>query len=283
MKKYIVYLLLSLVFLLGIFLYQGLSVRDKNLHLVVCNVGQGDAIYIKTPSGKDVLVDGGPNDKVSDCLNKHMPFWDRDIELMVLTHPDADHITGLVNVLERYNVLHFVTSKTSKNTGIYRKFTEALKAEGLSPKYVFQNDNIDFGDGVISNILWPVSEALIKYNRASEVNELSVIQVINFGDFKALLTGDAGETVHETLIGFLNGIDVIKVPHHGSKTGMSEIFISKLNPSLAVISVGKNNRYGHPTKYILDLLTKYKIKTLRTDKNGEVEIVSDGKSYWVVN
>jgi len=281
MKKYIIYLSLSLFFILGIFLYQGLSLRDANLHMVFCDVGQGDAIYIKTPSGKDVLVDGGGNDKVLDCLTKHMPFWDRTIELMILTHPDADHVTGLVPVLQRYTVLHFVTSKTSKETGIYKKFMQALQIEGLTPRYVFLNDKIDFGDGLISDVLWPSLDALDEFKSPSKVNELSVIQVLVFGEFKALLTGDASAKVQDRLIGSLSGIGIVKVPHHGSKTGMSEDYINSLKPSVAVISVGKNNRYGHPTGFILDLLSKYKIKTLRTDKNGEVEIVSDGKSYWI--
>lgn len=281
MKKYVIYLSLSLFFLLGIFLHQGLSFKDENLHLVVCDVGQGDAIYIKTPSGKDVLVDGGENDKVLDCLTKHMPFWDRTIELMILTHPDADHVTGLVPVLQRYTVLHFVTSKTSKETGIYKKFMQALREEGLTPKYVFLSDKIDFEDGLSSDIYWPTEASLNEFRSPSDINELSVIQVLTYGNFKALLTGDAGVKVQDRLVTSLSGIDVLKVPHHGSKTGMSDYYLSMLKPSLAIISVGKSNRYGHPTGFILDLLAKYSIKTLRTDKNGEVEIVSNGKDYWI--
>src|SRR3990167_2276734 len=147
MKKYLALSLLSLFLLLSLFFYQYTKTNDTNLHLVVCDVGQGDAIYLKTPSGKDVLVDGGPNDSVLNCLTNNMPFWDRTIDLIVLTHPDADHITGLIPVLERYNVLHFVTSKTSKSTAIYKNFLKALENEGLELKYVFANDKINFGDG----------------------------------------------------------------------------------------------------------------------------------------
>ena len=109
MKRYLSLVLLSLFFLGGIFFYQSAKINDGKLHLIVCDVGQGDAIYLKTPSGKDILVDGGPNDSVLNCLNNNMPFWDRTLDLVVLTHPDADHISGLVSVLERYTVLHFVT------------------------------------------------------------------------------------------------------------------------------------------------------------------------------
>lgn len=283
MKKYIAYLLISLFFLSGIFLFQDLSRDDKNLHIVFCDVGQGDAIYIKTPNGKDVLVDGGPNDKVLDCLTRNMPFWDRTIDLMIATHPDADHITGLVPVLERYIVLHFVTSNTLKGTGIYKRLIESLKNEGLTPRYVYQNDKIDFGDGVVSNIYWPKLQAFTEFNRASEVNELSVVQEISFGKFELLLTGDAGFSVQDRLIGLINDVDVLMLPHHGSKTGVSESFISSLKPSLSVISVGNKNRYGHPTSFILDLLAKYKIKTLRTDKVGDIEVVSNGETFWLNN
>lgn len=283
MKKHAVYLLISLFFLLGIFIYQGSLLDDKNLHIIYCDVGQGDAIYIKTPNGKDVLVDGGPNDKVLDCLTKHMPFWDRTIDLMVATHPDADHITGLVSVLERYTVLHFVTSNTLKKTGIYKRLVESIKNEGLTPRFLYQNDKIDFGDGVVSNVYWPTEAAFSEFNNLSEVNDLSVVQQINFGNFQALLTGDAGFRVQDRLLGLISDVDVLMLPHHGSKTGVSESFINTLKPDLSIISVGSKNRYGHPTTFILDLLAKYKIKTLRTDKVGEIEVVSNGETFWLNN
>src|SRR3972149_6635312 len=192
MKRYLSLVLLSLFFLGGIFFYQSAKINDGKLHLVVCDVGQGDAIYLKTPSGKDILVDGGPNDSVLNCLTNNMPFWDRTIDLIVLTHPDADHITGLVPVLERYNVLHFVTSKTTKTTAIYKKFLNALEKEGLELKYIFAKDRIDFGDGTVSNIIWPKAELFSQTVAGSKVNEYSVIQLLSYGNFQILLTGDAG-------------------------------------------------------------------------------------------
>ncbi|MBI3985046.1 MAG: MBL fold metallo-hydrolase [Candidatus Levybacteria bacterium] len=285
MKNYLFLTIASFFALLGIFFYQESVNNDKNLHLVVCDVGQGDSIYIKTPSGKDILVDAGPSDKVLDCLGSNMPFWDRDIELVILTHPDADHLTGLVSVLERYNVLNFVTSKTSKDTGIYKKFLKALKNEGLSLKYVFANDKIDFSDGSFSNVIWPSSEATQKLNpkNYSVVNEYSIIQVLQYGNFRALLTGDAGKVVEDQIAAIAGDVDLLKVPHHGSKTGMSDYFLSQVLPEISIISVGKGNRYGHPTKEALDLLSKYKTEILRTDKEGEIEIITNGKTFWRVD
>jgi len=282
MKKYLILSILSLLILTGLFFYQNAKINDGKLHLVVCDVGQGDAIYLKTPSGKDILVDGGPNDSVLNCLTNNMPFWDRTIDLIVLTHPDADHITGLVSVLERYNVLHFVTSKTTKTTAIYKKFLNALEKEGLELKYVFAKDRIDFGDGTVSNIIWPDSSLFnSKQIRESGVNEYSVIQLISYGNFQALLTGDAGSLVMDEIAKDAGDIDILKIPHHGSKTGMSDYFLTEIKPEAAVISVGAKNRYGHPTQFSLDLLSKHNVKTLRTDKNGEIEIVTTGPDYEV--
>jgi len=282
MKKYLTLSLLSLFLLGGLFFYQNAKLNDQRLHLVVCNVGQGDAIYIKTPSGKDILVDGGPNDLVLNCLTSNMPFWDRTIDLVILTHPDADHITGLIPVLERYNVLHFVTSKTSKSTAIYKNFLKALENEDLELKYVFANDKINFGDGVVSKIIWPSFGSLnSQVIKESEVNEYSVIQLITYGNFKALLTGDAGVFTVDKIVKDAGDIDVLKVPHHGSKTGFSSLFLENTRPEVGLISVGAKNRYGHPSAYSLDLLNKHNVKVLRTDKNGEIEVLSDGKSYEV--
>lgn len=282
MKKYIFLSFVSLLFLSGLFFYQNAKLNDGKLHLVICDVGQGDAIYLKTPSGKDILVDGGPNAEVLDCLTNNMPFWDRTIDLVVLTHPDADHITGLIPVLERYSVLHFVTSKTSKSTAIYKKFLQILENEGLELKYVFANDKINFGDGVVSKIIWPSPKLFSGEEvKESKVNEYSVIQLITYGNFEALLTGDAGSEIMVQIANSAGDIDILKVPHHGSKTGMNGNFLSEVKPEIAVISVGVKNRYGHPSNYSLDLLDKHNVKVFRTDKNEEIKIVSDGNSYEV--
>src|SRR3989304_51220 len=237
MKKYLTLSLLSLFLLGGLFFYQNAKLNDQRLHLVVCNVGQGDAIYIKTPSGKDILVDGGPNDLVLNCLTSNMPFWDRTIDLVILTHPDADHITGLIPVLERYNVLHFVTSKTSKSTAIYKNFLKALENEDLELKYVFANDKINFGDGVVSKIIWPSFGSLnSQVIKESDGNDYSVIQLITYGNFKALLTGDAGVFTVDKIVKDAGDIDVLKVPHHGSKTGFSSLFLENTRPEDGLIS-----------------------------------------------
>nr|MBI5455993.1 MBL fold metallo-hydrolase [Candidatus Levybacteria bacterium] len=283
----------SVLFLLGgIFLYQNQKFNDGKLHFIVCDVGQGDGILIRTSNGSDILIDGGPDDSILNCLQNHMPFWDRDIEVMMLTHPHADHLTGLISVLKRYKVMHYVTENLKYNSLAYRKLQDVLAKNNLTAKFNFSGDRIDFADKTSLLTIWPKgislenqelqdSQNLTKDNPSLDVNGFSLIELLSYGNFKVLLTGDAGVLVEDKIANSIGKIDVLKVPHHGSKTGMSDLFLSEINPKLAIISVGAKNRYGHPAKIALDLLAKYNIKMLRTDKNGEVEVVSDGKSFKV--
>lgn len=288
MKKYLFLIIVSLFSLGALFFYQSSNLNDGKLHLIVCNVGQGDGILIRTPNGSDILIDGGPDDSILNCLSNHLPFWDRDIEVIILTHPHADHLTGLISVLQRYTVLHYITENVPYNSAVYKKLQGVLKEKNLNPKYLFSGDKINFIDKTILTTIWPdkswfESQTLTPKQESInlDVNGFSVIELLSYGNFKALLTGDAGSEVEDKIAVNIGKIDVLKVPHHGSKTGMSDFFLSNINPSLAIISVGAHNRYGHPAQIALDLLSNHNIKTLRTDKNGEVEVVSDGKNYQV--
>ncbi len=259
--------------------------NDSKLHIVICNVGQGDAIFIRTPAQIDILIDGGPDKKVLDCLGRHMPFWDRSLDLVIMTHPDADHSTGLVDVIKRYQVSSFYTEEVAGKTQIFKLLETVLAEKKLSAKYLHLGDRLSDSSGFSMQTLWPSTEAInsLDQNRSNlRLNELSVVELISYGKFSALLTGDAGSIVMDQIADQARSIIILKVPHHGSKTGMSDHFLSLTSPELAVISVGAKNRYGHPTKFSLDLLTKHKVRTLRTDLNGEVEILSDGKTWSVV-
>jgi competence protein ComEC len=288
MLKYLLLIFTSLFLLLGIIFYQNAKLNDGKLHVVVCDVGQGDGILIRTADGSDILVDGGPDDSILNCLASHMPFWDRTIELMVLTHPHTDHAEGLIDVLKRYAVLHFVTEKVFGNTATYKRLEDGLAAQKLTAKYLFNGDRIDLADKTQLLTLWPTAE-LANSNQLQDKNDsqnldlngFSLIQLFTYGNFTMLLTGDAGSLAEDKIAVEVGKVDVLKVPHHGSKTGMSDYFLSQISPSLAIISVGANNRYGHPAQTALDLLKSHNIKIFRTDKNGTVEIVSDGKTFSV--
>src|ERR1035437_4233760 len=155
MTKYLYLCLVSLFLLGGFFFYQSAKFGDGKLHLVVCDVGQGDAIFVRTPNGSDVLIDGGPDDSVLNCLSKHMPFWDRTIELMVLTHPHADHLTGLISVLNRYKVMHYVTENVESSTSSSKRLQAALAVQGLTANFTISGERIDFADKTVISTVWP--------------------------------------------------------------------------------------------------------------------------------
>jgi len=274
----------------GIFFYQYAKFNDGKLHLVFCDVGQGDAIFIRTSTGSNILIDGGPDDSVLNCLSKHMPFWDKNIQLIILTHPHADHYTGLISVIKRYNVMSYDTENV-ENPGFGTKILQDnLALKNLSAKYLQKGDKLTNQSNFSLLTLWSGADSVqdATNNSPSEaknldLNGFSVVELLSYGSFKALLTGDAGIIVEDKIAKEVGKIDVLKVPHHGSKTGLSSLFLEITKPDLAVISVGAKNRYGHPSQEALTLLENNNIKVLRTDMNGEVEIVSDGRTWKIIN
>jgi len=275
-----------------------LSYSDNKLHLIFCDVGQGDAI-LAVRGRTQILIDGGPSDKVLVCLSQHIPFWDRDLEMVVLTHPEYDHITGLVSVIDRYNVRQIVSNSLLTESGVFSNFRSGVIAREIpvySPKI---GDKIKIGN-LEMEILFPLEKLgeEIVWEKAGEpavlgltsftgdFNKTAIVFELKYDQFEALFTGDIGVEQEKEINGELESIEVLKVAHHGSKYSTSEEFLEKIKPSLAVISVGASNRYGHPTSEVLQRLSKLdlpagrQVKILRTDIDGEVEIVSDGESWY---
>lgn len=292
MKRTIAVGFISSIILVGIFLYQSASLNNGKLNIVFCNVGQGDAIFIRSPSGKDILVDAGPNNKVLDCLSRHMPFWDKTIEIAILTHPHSDHLNGFLDVLKNYKVLSFVTLDLKNNTSSFNAMLESLKEEKINIGFVYEGDRFRFKDGLSISIVGPSREFLVKTSPRGLIGErnefANVVSLIKFKNFSALLTGDSQrEELKEALrlsvfAGFAQGkISILQAPHHGSKTGLTEELLNQANPKLAVISVGQMNKYGHPATEIIELLKNKGIKILRTDEHGEIEISTDGLTWAV--
>ncbi len=292
MKRTIAVGFISSIILVGIFLYQSASLNNGKLNIVFCNVGQGDAIFIRSPSGKDILVDAGPNNKVLDCLSRHMPFWDKTIEIAILTHPHSDHLNGFLDVLKNYKVLSFVTLDLKNNTSSFNAMLESLKEEKINIGFVYEGDRFIFKDGLSISIVGPSREFLVKTSPRGLIGErnefANVVSLIKFKNFSALLTGDSQrEELKEALRLSANWriaqgkISILQVPHHGSKTGLTEELLNQANPKLAVISVGQMNKYGHPATEIIELLKNKGIKILRTDEHGEIEISTDGLTWAV--
>lgn len=276
MRNKLIIFSLSLLFLFGFFVYQLSKYNDGKLHIVFCNVGQGDAIFMRTPKGADILVDGGPDDKVLSCLSRHMPFWDRDLELVFATHPDADHITGLASVLKSYKVLAFDTSEKSRGTKVYKTIQENIGSEKIPERYIFSDDKFELSDNVIIKELWPSKDYVESNQKSNDTNSFSLVQLISFGKFKLLLTGDIEAEILDKLLGTGLTVNVFKLPHHGSKTGVNEKTFELIKPGLSIISAGKNNRYHHPSPEVLSMLKRHGLDYKRTDIDGEIEIVTDG-------
>lgn len=283
-KKLYLLVLFIAIGILGIVIYQKITLDDGRLHLIFCDVGQGDAILIRTPRGSDILVDGGPDERVLRCLNKHLPFWDRKLEMVILSHPHADHFTGLLSILKRYSVLSFVTENLVNKSLGFSQLLKELEVEKLSIQNVYAGDKFTTKDGLSFKILAPSRSFLERTSSAGEIGEsgefASLVTLVSFGEFDFLLTGDSQvEELKEGVETRLSRVEVLQVPHHGSRSGLDSSFLNEVRPRLAVISVGKNNRYGHPNEEILKILRDMDIKMLRTDLNGEVEIISDGKKW----
>ncbi len=287
MKKAIVSAFVSLLFLLILFISQNQQFSDGKLHVVFCDVGQGDGIFIRTPKGMNVIVDGGPNDKILDCLSRHMPFWEKTIDLMLLSHPHADHFMGLASVMKRYTVLSFGSEKIdNKKAAGFLSLRQELERNRTPQRFVYAGDSFSSHDGVMFRIMGPSRAFLEATSPNGEIGESkefgSVETLVSYGSFSVLLTGDsqASELREAITSGLLGPVTVLQVPHHGSKTGLDSEILDELYPQLAVISVGKNS-YGHPTPEILKILGDKQIKILRTDKSGDIELVSDGKEWGV--
>ena len=256
------------------------------LRLVFCDVGQGDGMLLITPSGKDIVVDGGPGTKIVDCLGENLPFWDRTIEMVVLTHPQKDHMEGLLSVLSRYKVKMIATTGVENETELFKAWQTAIKAEGAKIYVPKAGDRLVLdsvrGQTSSMDVLWPTSEKLEIWKLAglSELNKSSVVLRLQMDGFCAYLTGDIPK---EILEGLIDGTcQVLKISHHGSKTGTNQEILDSVKPAVAIIQVGKNS-FGHPHKEVIDLLTSKGVKIYRNDINGVIEVGSDGKNWRVKN
>jgi competence protein ComEC len=278
---------------------------EPKLKIIACDVGQGDAILI-TYSDIQILVDGGPNDKVLDCLSKHLAFWDREIELVVLTHPQKDHYGGLIEVFRRYKVGHFLANALDSSSEDYQVLKNVVGGGGsevINPTTgmvirlsLIRLDILNPSDIYLADNLTPkISQVASKnvlgaYTSSIDPNLLSITFLLDYKNFEALFTGDIDKEISDDIAEMLVGdpdiedgvIEYLKVPHHGSKNGLSQNLLNVMHPVVSVVSNSKNNSYGHPHKEILDMLESSGTRILRTDEAGDVVVVSDGESYSLI-
>jgi competence protein ComEC len=260
-----------------------ISIPTSNaLKVVACDVGQGDAFLVQQGNSQ-ILIDGGPGNSVVDCLSRHIPFWERNIEVVVLTHPQLDHYEGLIDVFKRYNVKYFIASEVNSSNEGYRVLQKEVGGSRVSIQNPLPHKDIRIGL-IYLDILYPSDEEDLSEDNVlgsnttdEDPNNYSIVFELRYKNFEMLFTGDIGpEVMGEVIASGVNDVDVLKVPHHGSKNGLTAELLKASEPELAIISAGRKNRFGHPHKEVLELLENNIVKTLRTDQMGEVVIYTDG-------
>lgn len=249
------------------------NLPDNKLHVWFCDVGQGDAILVRTPNQQKILIDGGPDNSVLSCLGRNLPFYDRQIDFVVLTHPHSDHLFGLIEVLKRYQVKRILFLGAFEKTYEYTKFSSLIQEKHIPSSAASIGDGFNLGL-VKFSILYPFNSLAGKNYKS--FNNPCLVSKISFAQRNFIFACDL-EKQHEKELVLKNldlQADVLKVPHHGSKN-LEEGFFQKIHPKIAIISVGKNNRFGHPHKFTLEKLQKIGAIIFRTDLNGTIEITVD--------
>lgn len=285
MRKYTLYTLFLVTVGVWLAVFQS---PEQNLQVIACDVGQGDAILIQHQSDQ-ILIDGGPDSKVLDCLGRYMPFWDRKIELVVNTHPERDHAGGLIDVFDNYEVDSFLTNDL--NEPVFSTSTSSVlksRIGGVANVLHPTSDILHLRLGLIYlDILRPLGELPITKNQSP--NNLSIVLLLKYSNYKALFLGDIENVVSDKLsiVSSVQGVDYIKIPHHGSKNGLSQKLLDATSQSLpagrqvAVISVGAKNSYGHPHESILNMLARDGLRVLRTDLLGDIVVETDGRDIYI--
>jgi competence protein ComEC len=247
---------------------------DSNLEVDFLNVGQGDSELVKTPFGQNILIDGGPDNSVLKELGAHLPFWDRKIDLMVLSHPHEDHITGLVDVLERYDVKKVIYTGAAYNAPVYAAWLKLITDKKIPLVLITRPQIINLSENCHLQILYP--QASLVGASFADLNDTSLVVRLAYGQTNFLFTGDAGQAVEAKLAKDDLPAQVLKVGHHGSDYSTAKEFIVSVKPEIAVIEVGAKNKYGLPSERTINMLGRGKIKVYRTDMDGTIRVQSDG-------
>lgn len=251
------------------------------------DVGQGDAILIKTPKGQTILIDGGPDNKVLEKLGKYLSPIQKRIDIILLTHPHADHVAGLIEILRRYDIGLVILSGADLKTDNYNQFLTAVRDNGAEVLIASAGDAVHFDKNAELDIISPDENSGGKvFNGKSEgfgangndVNDTSIVGKLIYGDFSILFTGDATFKIENRLLVYGDNLksDILKVGHHGSKYSSSLSFLKAVSPKAAIVEVGAKNRYGHPSPATLSRFKMFNASILRTDRNGDIKVLSDG-------
>lgn len=276
-KNLIKYLILPLLVLSVLFAFYFKHEEQDWLHVNFYDVGQGDAFLITTYEGNQILVDGGPGDTVVEKLAQDLGPYDKDIDMVVLTHAHLDHFEGLIAVMTKYEVEKILMPNVEFKSNEYLAFLDAVKKENAEVLFAIQGQRFFLDRGTVLDILYPATKETIRPKKSADINDTSIVAMLRFGKTNFLLTGDSGKNIESELLPAFNlDADLLKVGHHGSKYSSSEEWLKAVTPKYAVIQLGEKNTYGHPAPEVIDRLKAMNTDTYRSDLHGDVEFVSDG-------
>lgn len=239
---------------------------SQKLSVTFLDVRQGDAILISQGQNQ-ILIDGGPSGQVLlEKLGEHIPFWDRKIEMVIATHPDQDHIQGLVSALKNYEIGAIMENSREADSQVYQNLKNTIEEKGIAKIDAQAGMKIKFQNGAELDIIYAKKDGSVKDN-----NSKSIVSKLTFGENTFLLTGDIPDSEENNILDTKSKI--LKVSHHGSKNSTTENFLKNVKAQKAIISVGKNNRYGHPAEEVLERLQKFKLEIFRTDEWGDIRFI----------
>lgn len=261
-----------------------LNMPDDKLHVSILDVGQGDAILIQTPNRQDILIDGGPSPQAIGLeLGRKLPFWDRTIDLLILTQPQADHVAGLIEVLQKYKVQQVIEPGITYSSATYQQWLKLVSDNEIKHETGHEGQEINLGNGIKIEVLHPSSPLL--QDTSDDIDNNGMVLRLSWNKVSFLLTADIGREAEWYLIAQRANLKstVLKVAHHGSQTSTSPQFLAVVNPEVAAISVGANNRFGLPNSEVLDRLTEQvgSDRVYLTSIHGTIEFVTDGNRLWV--
>ena len=258
--------------------YQAQPGQTQAAFMAFLDVGQGDATYIRTSTGSDIFIDGGPDRTILERAPEVMQPFDTTIETLILTHPDADHITGMVELVKRYDVQQIVTTALPATKPLHIELLGLIKQKQIQHVIVSAGDHLQFDSTTTCTVLYP--SGTIQELSQLETNDTSLILECQFNALSILFTGDISSQVEQNLVGaihelpLLNDIDLLKVPHHGSNSSSTAEFLAAITPELCVIEVGQDNQYNHPRPEVLNRLQPY-CQIRRTDLEGTIILPLD--------
>jgi len=255
-------------------------IQDDNLQINFLDVGQGDSIHIRK-NNIDILIDAGDGKRVLEELGKTMPFYDRTIECVFLTHPHLDHYGGMIELVANYEIEKLYMSDAVVDSDSYVEFIRQLEINNIAIDFIHNYEKIDIVDDLYFIIFNPTESYIGK--KISNVNNTSIVKKMNYKNISVLFTGDAENDLQSAILSIHGNrlkSDIYKVSHHGSKNATNHDFLQIVNPEIAVIPVGTNNRFGHPHDETLNLLELFEIRTFRTDIDGTITFISDGINFW---